>query len=727
MRLHVRFFSVLLMSVGADQKIKLYEFGPFRVDPEKELLLRGNETIPLTPKTFQILLVLIRHGKEVVTKDDLMKQVWPDTFVEEANLGRNIFLLRKALGESPQDHQYIITVPGRGYRLAESVRLVPEQELNIVAASHSKVQVQVNSHVPWPRYLLLFFLVVVVVGTIYFLKSGPPKLEVAASAQITSDGRPKLRLLQDPTALVTDGARIYFTEQPISLASPRQVSTAGGESVPLVTPYAGAYILDISRSGSELLIAEQNAIGPNLPIWILPVPSGSPRRVGGVFANDAGFSPDGDQIVYTTVDELYRIRRDGKEGQRLLVRKDFLLHAPRWSPDGSRIRFTMADPHTPEAHLWEIRADGSHLRPVLPDQPAFPRDCCGSWTKDGQWFVFLRSAQRSGSRGAGDVWALPEKRIFHRAAKPIQLTNGPLRFSRVVPDPSGSTLFVVSRQPRSELVRYDIKSGRLISILPELSILWANFSRDGQWISYESEPEGTLWRSRVDGSDRRQLTYPPMRSYQPQWSPDGKRIAFVGIEVGRPYKIYVASAQDGKLDQVTDGTVWDGDPNWSPDGDSLIFGRFPPSSDPQARHAMVINRVDVRSKQVSVVPGSNGLRSASWSPSGRYISASTEDMSTLMLFDLHTQQWRQLAKLVAAFPHWSKDERYIYFVNGDSERQPAILRVRVPEGTVERVVSLQGIRSPLGFAWSGLAPDGSPTTVRDVGTQGVYALKLREK
>jgi len=174
MRLHVRFFSVLLMSVGADQKIKLYEFGPFRVDPEKELLLRGNETIPLTPKTFQILLVLIRHGKEVVTKDDLMKQVWPDTFVEEANLGRNIFLLRKALGESPQDHQYIITVPGRGYRLAESVRLVPEQELNIVAASHSKVQVQVNQAKPslWVGAALVL-VVVVAVGAfrLFFYRS----------------------------------------------------------------------------------------------------------------------------------------------------------------------------------------------------------------------------------------------------------------------------------------------------------------------------------------------------------------------------------------------------------------------------------------------------------------------------------------------------------------------------------------------------------------------------
>src|ERR1700747_172054 len=143
--------KVLQMGAGADEKIKqLYEFGPFRVDPEKELLLRAGETVPLTPKTFQILLVLMRHSKEVVTKDDLMKMVWPDTFVEEANLSRNIFLLRKALGESPQDHQYILTVPGRGYRFAEEVQIVPERELDVVAATHAKVQLQVEEVRPWP-------------------------------------------------------------------------------------------------------------------------------------------------------------------------------------------------------------------------------------------------------------------------------------------------------------------------------------------------------------------------------------------------------------------------------------------------------------------------------------------------------------------------------------------------------------------------------------------------
>lgn len=132
-----------MSSVSGRTGKELYEFGPFRVDPEKEILLRASEPVPLTPKTFQILLVLVRHSKEVVTKDDLMKAVWPDTFVEETNLTRNVFALRKALGESDQT-RYIITVPGRGYRFAEDVRLVPGQEVNLVAASRARVQVQVK-------------------------------------------------------------------------------------------------------------------------------------------------------------------------------------------------------------------------------------------------------------------------------------------------------------------------------------------------------------------------------------------------------------------------------------------------------------------------------------------------------------------------------------------------------------------------------------------------------
>jgi len=164
------------MSTSEGQRATaLYQFGPFCVDPEKETLSRAGEPVPLTPKTFQILLVLVRHSRELVTKDDLMKTVWPDTFVEEANLSRNIFMLRKALGETAQDHRYIVTEPGRGYRLAENVHVVPGEELTIVAARHSKVQVDVKETRPW-KWAALVTLLAVAVGASWLIlhrRAGP--------------------------------------------------------------------------------------------------------------------------------------------------------------------------------------------------------------------------------------------------------------------------------------------------------------------------------------------------------------------------------------------------------------------------------------------------------------------------------------------------------------------------------------------------------------------------
>lgn len=211
------------MSVSEDQRLKeLYEFGPFRVDPEKEVLLRAGQPVPLTPKTFQILLVLVRHHKEVVTKDDLMKSVWPDTFVEEANLSRNIFMLRKALGESPQDHQYILTVPGRGYRFAENVRLVTEQDVSIVAAQHFKVEVQVKETKPWGWISAAVILVLAIAGGTTLLLHRKPVLTekdtVALADFSNSTGDPvfdgtlrqglAIQLEQSPFLKIMDDAQL---------------------------------------------------------------------------------------------------------------------------------------------------------------------------------------------------------------------------------------------------------------------------------------------------------------------------------------------------------------------------------------------------------------------------------------------------------------------------------------------------------------------------------------
>src|SRR5215471_4951405 len=130
----------------------LLEFGPFRIDPEQRRLFRNQQPVPLSPKAFDLLLLLAERSGQVVLKDDLMKILWPDTFVEESNLGQHIFQLRKALGERAHQPTYIATVPGRGYRLASRVRIVPpEGDEKTVPESHSGPRVATEQERPIDR------------------------------------------------------------------------------------------------------------------------------------------------------------------------------------------------------------------------------------------------------------------------------------------------------------------------------------------------------------------------------------------------------------------------------------------------------------------------------------------------------------------------------------------------------------------------------------------------
>jgi DNA-binding winged helix-turn-helix (wHTH) protein/Tfp pilus assembly protein PilF len=278
------------MSAGESQKVKeLYEFGPFRVDPEKETLLRAGSPVPLTPKTFQILLVLIRHTKEVVSKDDLLKEVWPDTFVEEGNLSRHIFLLRKALGENPPEQRYILTVPGRGYRLAESVRLVPEQELSIIAAQHSKVEVQTAETKAWRWQAVAVSLVLAAsaLATWIFLHRSAVLTEkdtVILGEFTNSTGDPvfdrtlrqglMVQLEQSPFLSLVSEQRIHHTLQlmgkpgdaPLTEETARQVCTRTGSAAVIessIAPLGKHYVLGLRatscQTGDALDVEQEQA------------------------------------------------------------------------------------------------------------------------------------------------------------------------------------------------------------------------------------------------------------------------------------------------------------------------------------------------------------------------------------------------------------------------------------------------------------------------------------
>jgi DNA-binding winged helix-turn-helix (wHTH) protein len=121
-----------------------YEFGPYRIDPSKRLLMRDGDPVALTSKALETLLVLIERSERVVSKDELMKALWPDTFVEEANLTQHISMVRRALGETPKEHRYVVTLPGRGYCFAERVRVVLQDGADLKVFGHPLPQADVE-------------------------------------------------------------------------------------------------------------------------------------------------------------------------------------------------------------------------------------------------------------------------------------------------------------------------------------------------------------------------------------------------------------------------------------------------------------------------------------------------------------------------------------------------------------------------------------------------------
>ena len=578
----------------------------------------------------------------------------------------------------------------------------------------------------------------IVIGTSLFLVvtafavwRGQSRLPAVANiVRLTNDQKAKIPI----NGVVTDGLHLYFMEAMPSESRRgiAQVAAVGGETTWIQTTLKEVLAIpDISPDKSKLLLVAgvDGAGSDSNEFWVQPLPAGTPRRVGNIKAFTADWTPDGSHIIYSYQHKIAIVNEDGSDPHTIAEIPGSAAWF-RYSPEGRLIRFSILQDMENSSSLWEMRADGTNLHQLLPNWKESLDQCCGRWSPDGNYYYFLTSAFFSGGGGPSQgIWVMPEHRsIFRGDSEPVRLATGPLHFGAPTPSTDGKSLFAVGDELRVELLSYDPHAQRFDSYLGGLSAGPVAFSPDGKWVAYVSYPEMTLWKSRTDLSEKMQLTFPPVRVYGPQWSPDGSQIAFGDVRLHRPPKVYLVSASGGdspKQIAPSNADDADTDPTWTPDGKSIIFARAPAGE----RGGQAIYRVDLSSGNLTLIPGSNSLYSPRISPDGRYIAALTADAKQLALLDQTTNSWSTLAEGDHfGFNAWSPDGKYVY-ARKDGSGFARIVRVRIKDRAQEEVLSLKDFPQLVDpfSEWYGLTPDGRILLMRDRSVQEIYALDLAEK
>ncbi|HEX3985190.1 MAG TPA: winged helix-turn-helix domain-containing protein [Acidobacteriaceae bacterium] len=725
--------------VHSTKVISRYRFGLFEADTESGELRKAGIRIRLQAQPFRVLVCLLERPGELVTREEIQQRLWgSDTIVDfDHSLGTAINKLREALGDSAENPRFIETLAKRGYRFLAPVTAV------IDAPGHAFVSGAVEEPAPAPlprgpvaaakskgrgqwRTVLMGVAVLGLIGAAYWagarkrsVYSAPPRI-----MQVTFSGRvtPGDPMFESFPGTATDGARIYFPQIENGQSVLAEALIADGETrtLPLPEELAAPSLGDLSPDGSRLLLRNHLATAPEQALWVVSTIVGAARRIPGVLAHDATWMPDGQHILYATGDGLYITTDNGGESRRLamLPGRAFWL---RWSPDGKRLRLTLLNSETHTSTLWEMKSDGTGAHPLLSGwTSAAPAECCGSWTDDGRYYVF-----QSARGGDSNIWAIPEHGgLFGGPAKPMRITNGPLSYQAPITERGGHRTFFIGLNVQSELLRYDPRDRIFVPYGGLTMASRVQLSRDGQWIAWIRQEDSSLWISRIDGTGRVQLIGPPMQVFLMHWSPDDKQLVFMGREPGKVWKMYTVDADGEHLRGVLNEERSEADPDWSPDGKTLVFGRLPDLM-AEASQPKDIEMVDLATKAVTKLPGSDGLFSPRWSANGKYIAALSIDQRQLLVYDVAKRTWKMLAQQIASDICWSHDDTAIYFHDFAQADQP-IYRVTVATGRIERVADLHDLRpaNVVDYRFAGLGEGDVPLVSARRSTANLYTAEL---
>ena len=600
----------------------VYEFDEFRVDPHRQALLRGDEPVPLTPKVFEMLTAFLERPGELLPKEELMERLWPDTFVEEANLAQNVAVLRKALGDNPKTPRYIATVAGRGYRFVADVRHAEkkgdgDQEAQLerppkAAAQAAAPDNGMSSGIKIVAAVIGFAILAAAVWLLVREFSTAPSVEVARTSQITAwsgldfypvispDGR-MLAFCSDRT-----GSLEIFTRQMLQGAKEVQVTNDGAQNCqPSFSP-----------DGSQIAYASH---GKRPGIYVIPANGGTVRQLS-IFGTRPSWSPDRTKIAFQSdpltdlgsnvrnampSSTLWLVSANGGDPWQLTRPNEPPggHGAPSWSPDGKRIVFDVNDWAASE--LWTVSVEDGKVTPV---EVSAQSESDAIFAPDGRSIFFVAqtgtalhnvaisadgkaaaepvkvldasgtrvrqiSMDREGKRivyatlsTASNVWMTP---VNGERAEPVPLTKH-AHTRTVLPafSPDGKRIAYQSFKTGSLahlwIMNADGSEQRQLSSRPAFNAAWSTDSSTVWFIS--PEPAGTsYWSVNADtGLERRLLDFDEVEVYGARSAPDGSQVIFNSKRDGK-LNIWTMSLSGGEPRQLTFDPEFAGFPAWSPD------------------------------------------------------------------------------------------------------------------------------------------------------------------
>jgi len=580
----------------------IYEFGPFRMDPDKQVLFRENQPIPVTPKVFETLLALVRHSRDVVSKEELLKEVWPDSFVEESNLSQNIFVLRKALGDTAENRQYIVTLPGKGYRFVASVRTVTQQDEVLVAHVRARTQIVIEENEPeteqalktvpkaapppktQPRRAFYYYVAAVVVlsaalpGAL-FLRRSPP-----ANSPASKEWE-QLTFFTDSAvypALSPDGRMLAFIRGNDSFLGPGQIYVkmlSGGEPVQLTNDSRTKLAPTFSPDSSSIAYS----VTEPWDTWEVPVLGGEPHML---MPNSSSLTwiEQGKRLLFSEFREGLHLVVVATDEGRGSSRGDVyvpsgmrsMAHHSYLSPDGRWVLIVEMDSQTKIGPCRVVPFPAAGVPPTNEVRLVGPlhRTCiAGAWSPDGKWIYLTASEEPGGLGRAG--WLLASGSHIWRQrfpdGEPEQVTFGPTSQEGIAIAPDGKSLITsVGSQDRTVWM-HDKDGDHQIS--SEGSASSPSFSSDGRSLYFlmsNGQTHGEeLWiKDLGSGKVERVLPGYPMQDYSV--SRDGKEFAFTMNDQGGRSNIWVAPASRRSSPVRISSAVAEDAPLLLPDGD-LVF------------------------------------------------------------------------------------------------------------------------------------------------------------